>query len=141
VEASTAVIAGNEYLGQYARRFNLAVTIIPTCVDTGVFLPRAAPRRPSDPLVVGWIGSPTTVRYLHEYADVLAEVARRVPFVLRIAGAGRSIQMPGVTVDNVVWSLDREVTLFNTCDAGIYPLTDDAWTRGKCGFKAIPFMA
>jgi glycosyltransferase involved in cell wall biosynthesis len=141
VRASTGVIAGNEYLGDYARRFNGAVTVIPTCVDTTVFAPRATLRRPADPIVVGWIGSPTTVRYLLECADVLAEIAQRIPFVLRIAGAGRPIEMSGVTVENAAWSLDREVTLFNTCDAGIYPLTDDAWTRGKCGFKAIQFMA
>jgi glycosyltransferase involved in cell wall biosynthesis len=78
---------------------------------------------------------------LLEYGDVLAEVARRYPFVLRVAGAGRPIDMPGVAIENVDWSLDCEVALFNTCDVGIYPLADDLWTRGKCGFKAIQFMA
>ena len=44
-------------------------------------------------------------------------------------------------MENARWSLDDEVRLFNTCDIGVYPLTDDEWSRGKCGFKAIQFMA
>src|SRR5262249_32619540 len=34
------VVAGNEYLASYARRFNDSVAIIPTCVDTDKFVPR-----------------------------------------------------------------------------------------------------
>src|SRR5262249_29384224 len=46
-----------------------------------------------------------------------------------------------VPVENIPWSLASEVSLFNTCDVGVYPLTDDEWSKGKCGFKAIEFMA
>ncbi len=62
-------------------------------------------------------------------------------FTLRVSGAGRTVEFPGVEVANMPWSIEQEVSLFNTCDVGIYPLWDDAWTRGKCGFKAIQFMA
>jgi hypothetical protein len=91
--------------------------------------------------VVGWIGSPTTFPYLEGLAGVLADVARRHPFTLKVSGAGRAVNFPGVTVREVPWSMADEVSLFNTCDIGVYPLTDDEWSKGKCGFKAIQCMA
>ena len=63
------------------------------------------------------------------------------PFTLKVSGAGRPVNFPGVDVEVVPWSMADEVSLFNTCDIGVYPLTDDDWSRGKCGFKAIQCMA
>ena len=68
-------------------------------------------------------------------------MATRHPFTLRVSGAGRQVSFPGLDVEDLPWSLADEVRLFNTCDIGVYPLTDDDWSRGKCGFKAIQFMS
>jgi glycosyltransferase involved in cell wall biosynthesis len=142
IRHSDHVIAGNEYLATYARRFNDAVTTIPTCVDTHRFAPAAngAARGAALP-VVGWIGSPTTAGYIHALIPILERVNQRHPFVLRVSGTGEPMNGAGLAIENVPWSLDREVALFNTCDVGVYPLTDDEWSKGKCGFKAIEFMA
>ena len=142
LKRSTQVVVGNEFLAAYARRHNTAVTVIPTAVDTTRFVPQAnrapaAGRR----LVVGWIGSPTTFPYLEALAKVLREVSATHPFTLKVSGAGRPVHFPGVDVEEVQWSLGEEVSLFNTCDIGVYPLTDDEWSKGKCGFKAIQCMA
>jgi glycosyltransferase involved in cell wall biosynthesis len=142
LEISRAVSVGNEFLAAYARQFNRHVTVIPTAVDTNRFVPRAdVPPLHGRRLVVGWIGSPTTFAYLESLREILAEVAARHPFTLRVSGAGRPVEFPGVDVEVAPWSMANEVTLFNTCDVGVYPLTDDDWSRGKCGFKAIQFMA
>jgi glycosyltransferase involved in cell wall biosynthesis len=139
---SQQVSVGNEFLAAYAREFNHYVTVIPTAVDTNKFVPRAdSPASDGRRLVVGWIGSPTTFQYLETLKDVLAEVATRHPFTLKVSGAGRLVAFPGVDVQVVPWSMANEVSLFNTCDIGVYPLTDDDWSRGKCGFKAIQCMA
>ena len=139
---STRVVVGNEFLASYARRYSDQVTVIPTAVDTDRFVPRLeAPVQAGRELVVGWIGSPTTFPYLQALAGVLAEVAGQHRFRLKVSGAGQPVHFPGVTVDEEPWSMANEVNLFNTCDIGVYPLTDDDWSRGKCGFKAIQCMA
>jgi glycosyltransferase involved in cell wall biosynthesis len=135
------VIAGNAYLADVARRYNDAVTVIPTSVDTRAWVPRAQPRAADAPLVIGWIGTPTTTQYLLELESVLQDLARTHRFVLRVSGSIDPVTFRGVTVENVPWRLNKEIELFNTCDIGVYPLPDDEWTRGKCGFKAIQFMA
>jgi glycosyltransferase involved in cell wall biosynthesis len=142
LKLSQQVTVGNEFLAGYARRFNSHVTVIPTVVDTNRFVPRtSAGSDETRKLVVGWIGSPTTFRYLESLKDVLAAVAARHPFMLKVSGAGRPVDFPGVDVQVAPWSMADEVSLFNTCDIGVYPLTDDDWSRGKCGFKAIQCMA
>jgi glycosyltransferase involved in cell wall biosynthesis len=141
VRRSALVLAGNEYLADYARQFSPSVAVLPTCVDTNVFGPRKSPRPSTAPLVVGWIGTPTTAAYLKPLAASLGRLASRHAFEVRVSGSGGTIEFPGVKTVNEPWSLDREVELFNTCDIGVYPLTDDEWAKGKCGFKAIQFMA
>jgi len=145
IRSSDHVITGNEYLAQYARRFNAAVTTIPTSVDTDLFVPSAdgsgsggtVAREP----IVGWIGSPTTGAYIRSLSNVLRRVRERHPFALRVSGAGEPFAIPGLRIVTEPWALAREVQLFNTCDVGVYPLADDEWSKGKCGFKAIEFMA
>jgi len=146
VRHSDHVIAGNEYLAAYARRFSDAVTVIPTCVDTTKFVPSPDAfstngSHPSQQPVVGWIGSPTTASYVRGLSDIFRRVREEHPFVLRVSGAGEPLDVPGVPTEQPAWTLDSEVELFNTCDVGVYPLADDEWSRGKCGFKAIEFMA
>jgi glycosyltransferase involved in cell wall biosynthesis len=146
VRHSDHVIAGNAYLAEYALRFNPAVTMIPTCVDTGRFVPSVdafstnGSRAAGGP-VVGWVGSPTTASYIRGLAGVLKRVRESHSFMLRVSGTGEPLEIPDISVDNQAWSLEREVELFNTCDVGVYPLADDEWSKGKCGFKAIQFMA
>ena len=78
---------------------------------------------------------------LSRLTGIFKNVYRQTPFRLKVSGAAFDVAVDGVPVTNVPWSLAEEVSLFNTCDIGVYPLTDDEWSKGKCGFKAIQFMA
>jgi glycosyltransferase involved in cell wall biosynthesis len=144
IRGSAHVIAGNDYLADYARTFNDAVTMLPTCVDTSRFvpLPHAPAADGSGRIpVIGWIGSPTTSLYIRQLAPVLRQVGEHHRFVLRVSGAGEPLAIDGVVTEEAPWTLADEVRLFNSCDVGVYPLADDEWSKGKCGFKAIEFMA
>jgi glycosyltransferase involved in cell wall biosynthesis len=136
VRTAKEVIAGNHYLAQYARTMNQRVTVIPTVVDTDVFTPQ---RTKNEIPVLGWIGSHSTVAYLVHLLPALARLALTHRFVLRVIGA--KITAPGVPLDVRPWSLQNEVSDFQSLDIGLYPMTDDRWSRGKSGFKAVQYMA
>src|SRR6202044_1224524 len=44
-------------------------------------------------------------------------------------------------VERVVWSEASEAASLAAAQIGVMPLTDDAWTRGKCAFKLLQYMA
>ena len=39
------------------------------------------------------------------------------------------------------WDGGREVAHVQALDVGLYPLDDSPWSRGKCGFKALQYLA
>ncbi|MNX88529.1 D-inositol-3-phosphate glycosyltransferase [compost metagenome] len=138
MQNSSVVIAGNDYLAERASAAGARrVEIIPTVID----LERYVPVRPRSPEVVtvGWMGSPSTVKYLNLVAPALESVAAEVPLRLRVLGA--SFKATGLEVECRPWTEASETEEIQDLDIGIMPLLDSPWERGKCGYKLIQYMA
>ncbi|HEX8844384.1 MAG TPA: glycosyltransferase family 4 protein [Pyrinomonadaceae bacterium] len=139
------VTCGNRAIAEYVSGKGGRARVIPTVVDLERFRPRAAAAG-SGPPVLGWVGTHSTFKYLAMIFPALRELARTVPFRLKIVGAGvEKIELPGVEVENLSWNMEREIEDFRSLDIGLYPidakLYADNWAAGKSGFKAIQYMA
>ncbi len=136
VERADLVICGNDVLAAEVPHERVAV--LPTAVDTDRFRP--APRENGPPRL-GWVGHSDNLPYLERLAEPLRELSRRHPGLELVVVADREPRLPGVQVRFRPWSLAGEVKVFEGIDAGLMPLDDTPWTRAKCAFKAIQYMA
>ncbi|MET0623214.1 MAG: glycosyltransferase family 4 protein [Pyrinomonadaceae bacterium] len=134
------VMAGNDYLADYARGVNPNVTVVPTTVDTAKYTIEERP--PNDVPVIGWTGSYSTVQHLLTLAGALRRLAERERFRLRVIGApNMSLDaLAGLEVETLPWRSETEVEDLRPFDVGVMPLPEDRWSRGKCGMKALQYM-
>lgn len=136
---SYKVSCGNEYLCNYARKYNNNVVYNPTCVDTGkrhnIMACHDVQR-----VTVGWTGTFSTLKYMETVIPILKKLQEKYDFDVKII----CNQKPEFDLRNlhyIEWSEENEVKELATFQVGLMPLTNDEWSKGKCGFKLVQYLA
>jgi len=134
---SSHVTVGNDTLFKYAIRYNKNVTIIPSTIDTDSYFLKEHNNKKKP--VIGWTGSfSTMLKELPLIDEALSELKNAHDFNLVII----SDRKPKLKTKYkfIEWNHNTETRDLSVIDVGIMPLQNDAWNRGKCGFKILQYM-
>jgi glycosyltransferase involved in cell wall biosynthesis len=139
---SSLVICGNNYLANYFDKF-APVVVLPTAVDTDIFQPKNDFINCKN-MVIGWSGTSGGFKYLYAIEPALLRLVNMHPDVLVKVVSDRCPVFATLPAERVIfepWHPATEVQSIHDFSVGVMPLTDDPWSRGKCSFKMLTYMA
>ena len=136
---SACVVAGNDYLAEKAEQSGaIKVVVFPTVIDTDKYKLKET-STVKNKIIIGWIGSPSTFKYIKKIAPTLSKLNEVHPFELHIIGSSENLDFNG-TVEHKKWSENDEADFILNLDIGIMPLENTPWELGKCSYKLIQYM-
>ena len=137
------IICGNEYLAEWYAQYNKNVIVIPTAVDIAMYEAQQV-KRDDDTVNILWSGTSSGFKFLYSIEDALLEVLKRNPEArLKVV----SDQVPifkSISKQLVIYEKWNELNEFSSikhADIGIMPIYDDEWSKGKCSYKMLCYMA
>ncbi|MEW6008481.1 MAG: glycosyltransferase family 4 protein [Candidatus Omnitrophota bacterium] len=142
------IIAGNEYLAKISKDSQQpAVTVIPTAVDCNLYFPGI--KNNNSPLIIGFSGAGENhLENLKLLVRPLNTISKTYPIIFKLIGAMHSKKIKSMFCSGaykficIDWlSVNELPEAIRSFDIGVMPLVDDNQAKGKCGFKALLYMA
>ena len=138
---SHTISCGNAYLASWAQTSTKGKVVInPTTIDTQQLHNEVKSQHDKE-IVIGWTGTHSTLKYLKEVLPVLEKLALTHPEVsfCVISNQPPDFELPRLRF--IPWRKETEIRDLLHFHIGLMPLTPDQWSEGKCGFKALQYMA
>jgi glycosyltransferase involved in cell wall biosynthesis len=142
--SAQVVVCGNRFLAARFSEWNSNIVVIPTAVDTHRYEPGNVAGDGPDGVVIGWTGASGNFPYLYAVEDALAVILNRYHNCRVLVVADRAPQfskLPKTQVEFTPWTPDTERSAVARMSIGLMPLADSEWTRGKCSYKMLCYMA
>jgi glycosyltransferase involved in cell wall biosynthesis len=142
VKGSDVVTVGNPFLKNEVLKVDRAkkVFVIPTSIDMNLY-PQRKEISHRQEIVLGWIGTKANLKYLKRLEPVFETIRQRFPQVKLKIVSNDFYESSSLPLIKKPWKLEDENRDLISFDIGLMPLSDDLWSKGKCGLKIIQYLS
>jgi glycosyltransferase involved in cell wall biosynthesis len=136
IQNANMVVVSSPVLKEYASQINRNTQVITSPVDLSLIRPGSE----HIGIVIGWIGSEWTSKYLLSLSPVFKKLYEKHKVNFLFVGCKRGI-LPEINPEIVKWAPESEYECLSRMDIGIMPLDNGEFEKGKGGYKLFQYMA